>query len=82
MSETNNKPTHKAVFPETYKDRGGNEKTKFTEICPIWKNDKGTLAIRIPKGMFLTGTLLIVENKPKDENWSSSNSSQDDDLPF
>ena len=53
------KPTHKAVLMWTEKDAKWQPIEKYHEICAMWLTDKGNLIMNIPKGMNITGKVLI-----------------------
>ena len=60
--------------------------TRFHEICAIWQNDNGNMFINIPKGMLVTGKIIVTKVKDKEPN---VNTGEDlnagdpaDDLPF
>lgn len=73
----------------TYKDRNGEEKTKWHQMGVCFENDKGQLSIKIdsiPVGF--DGWVSLFEPKPKEAGAVRSapsgagNSIQDDDIPF
>ena len=73
----------------TYKDRNGEEKTKWHQMGVCFENDKGQLSMKIdsiPVGF--DGWVSLFEPKPKEPSAGKSssnnagNSIQDDDIPF
>lgn len=75
-----NKPTHNLSLVTKYKDKTGEEKSKFTQIAPAWETDKWLCFFEIPKGMLITGTIMIAPSKDK---WPQSlNESTEGDLLF
>ena len=73
----------------TYKDRNGEEKTKWHQMGVCFENDKGQLSMKIdsiPVGF--DGWVSLFEPKPKEPSAGRSNPSnagnsiQDDDIPF
>jgi len=73
----------------TYKDRNGEEKTKWHQMGVCFENDKGQLSMKIdsiPVGF--DGWVSLFEPKPKEpiagksSSINAGNSIQDDDIPF
>ena len=80
------KPTHSASMMYDEKDQNGEMKTRFHEICPIWENDNGSMFINIPKGMLISGKIIISRKKESTNNGSDEAAWVPDipvdDLPF
>lgn len=78
-----NKPSHKLLLVNNYKDKNWEQKTKFSEIASGRVNDNGNVFYEIPKGMLITGTLLSSPVKDKVENKQETiDESTENDLPF
>jgi len=78
-----NKPTHNLSLVTKYKDKNGEEKSRFTQITAWWVNDNWGVFYEIPKGMLITGTLLSSPVKDRVENKQETlDESIDDDVLF
>ena len=69
----------------TYKDRNGEEKTKWHQMGVCFENDKGQLSIKIdsiPVGF--DGWVSLFEPKPKEnvQNITQNTAQISDDIPF
>ena len=57
--------------PEKYEDKEGNEKTAWTTVGTAFKNDKGSISLRIPANISVSGDVVLF---PKDEDLSEDDS--------
>ena len=50
--------------PEKYQDKEGNEKTAWTNVGTAFQNDKGSISLRIPANISVSGDVVLF---PKDD---------------
>lgn len=61
------------------KDKDGQVVTRFHQVCAMRMSENGNLIMNIPRGMSISGKVLIKEVKEKK---LSENDDVDSDLPF
>jgi len=79
------KPTHEALLVYDEKDKDGTVVTRFHQVCAMRLSENGNLMMNIPKGMLLSGKVLIKEVKDKPREKSEAEQSMEeegDSLPF
>jgi len=56
------------LYGEKYKTSGGEEKTSWHKLGPVWRNDNGDISGKItmlPRSKDWDGSFIIKERKPK-----------------
>jgi hypothetical protein len=73
-----------AVYSEKYKDREGNEKTKYTNVGALFQRDDGSMCAKI-----MGSWINFYDPKPRENNQGQSNQQSapinddfEDDIPF
>lgn len=70
------------VYAEKYTDRGGEEKTKYTNVGSLLERDDGSLTIKLEAiPVNFTGWLNTYEPKPK-EGKRQDSGDNGDSVPF
>ena len=56
---------YKIAVPEKYQDKDGKEQTAWTTVGTAFRNDKGSISLRLPANIAVSGDVVLF---PKDNN--------------